>query len=111
MKSNNSTTTEIWRQYYCEKKFDDIDQKRILEIIKYNKRLQKIFNKNIDDYKKEYWKIEIEIIPIENKVDKIINNINIKKIKIDKNILILQIKILIKDEKNLWMDYLKNINI
>ena len=42
--------------------FENLQKNKLLNIIRYNKNLQKKLNKNIDDYKEEYSKIEIEII-------------------------------------------------
>jgi len=42
--------------------FENIQKNKLLNIIRYNKNLQKKLNKNIDDYKEEYSKIQIEII-------------------------------------------------
>ena len=50
-----------------------MQSERILNIIRYNKSLQSILEKNINDYIKEYLKIKIEIFPIENKYGKCIN--------------------------------------
>ena len=51
-------------------------KKKSLEIIKYNKKLQKIVNLSINDYKiysELYSSIEIELKPVENKYGKFIN--------------------------------------
>ena len=48
-------------------------ENEILQIIKYNKIIQKRLNININDYKKYYETIEIEIIPIKDKYGKFIN--------------------------------------
>ena len=58
------------------KLFDNIKQKKKLEINKYNKSLKKRLNLNINDYKEYseiYSSIEIEIIPAKNKYGKFIN--------------------------------------
>ena len=47
-----------------------------MEITKYNKRIQKILNININEYKEYHEQIEIEIIPEKNKYGKFINIIN-----------------------------------
>ena len=52
--------------------FSTISQKKILEINKYNKKLQKRLGLNINAYI-DYQKIIIEIIPSENKRGKFIN--------------------------------------
>ena len=36
---------------------------KLLEIIRYNKKIKNKLDKNIHDYKKEYFKIEIELFP------------------------------------------------
>ena len=62
-------------KYILTQIFDNLKLIRLLNIIKYNKRLQNLYEKNIIDYKNEYYKIEIELIP-SNKTyyhDKIIN--------------------------------------
>ena len=40
-----------------------LSHKKLLEIIRYNKNIKKQLNKDINDYKNEYLKIEIELIP------------------------------------------------
>ena len=52
--------------------FTYLHKRKLLEIIKYNKKMQKKLNININNYKeamKIYSSIEVEIIPIENKYD------------------------------------------
>ena len=61
---------------FCKKFFGIVPQKISLEIIKYNKDIQKRLNININKYKEYselYSSIEIEIIPIKNNYGKIIN--------------------------------------
>ena len=56
--------------YFIQKFFDYIHKRKSLEIIKYNKNIQKRMNININDYKEyseKYSSIEIEIKPMENK--------------------------------------------
>ena len=52
--------------------FQNIQERLILKIIKYNKKLQNKLNLGIKDYK-DYQKIVIEIIPVKNKIGKFIN--------------------------------------
>ena len=47
--------------------------KNLLNIFRYNKNYQNIFKKDINDYKTFFSKIEIEIIPLENKFGYFIN--------------------------------------
>ena len=85
MSSNNASTSEegklnqiksnykplnLKNNYILKKIFDNLQKNRALEIIKYNKDIQKRINININDYKEYldiYSPIEIEIIPAKNK--------------------------------------------
>ena len=58
----------IKSNHILQKIFIILQKKNLLEIIKYNKKLQKRLNIDINSYK-EYLQIEIEIIPAENKYD------------------------------------------
>ena len=51
-----------------------LSTKNFLNIIKINKNCQKMFNKNINDYK-FFSEIEIEVIPLENKYVYFINKL------------------------------------
>ena len=77
MSNNNLNKTnsliKIKSKYILKQIFDNLKENKKLEIIRYNKKIRKNLNKNIKDYIKEYSKIEIEIIPIENKIGKFIN--------------------------------------
>ena len=56
--------------------FNHLERKKLLYIIKYNKKLKKRMNININDYKEfseKYSSIEIEIKPADNKYGKFIN--------------------------------------
>ena len=56
--------------------FDYLYITKSLDIIKYNKKIQKRIDININDYKKcseIYSSIEIEVVPVKNKYDKFIN--------------------------------------
>ena len=66
---------KIKSKYILEKIFDNLQKYKFLKIIKHCKKIQKLLNINIDNYK-EYSMIEIEIIPIKNKSAKFINIIN-----------------------------------
>jgi len=73
--NNVSNISDIKSKYILEKVFNNIQKHKLLKIIKYNKKIQKLLNLNSDDYK-EYSMIEIEIIPVENKSGKFINLID-----------------------------------
>ena len=63
-------------KYILEKVFSFLQEKKSLEIIKYNNNTKKRLNLNIDNYKEyceKYSSIEIEIIPANNKYGKFIN--------------------------------------
>ena len=67
----------IKSKYIILKIFEYLRKKKFLEIIKLNKKIQDKLNININDYKKYseiFSHIELEIIPIEKKYDKFINN-------------------------------------
>ena len=71
--NQNSNLTKIRSKYIIIKIFDNLEGNKLLNIINYNKKYQKLMNKKLIDYKREYSKIEIEIIPEENKYGKFIN--------------------------------------
>ena len=62
--------------YFLLKLFDNLKRKRLLEVLKYNKNIQKRINLNFNDYKEyseKYSLIEIEIKPVNNECGKFIN--------------------------------------
>ena len=67
----------IKSKYILQKIFDFLLKKKLLEIIKYNKNIQKRMDidntKDYKEYSESYSSIEIEIIPAENKYGKFIN--------------------------------------
>ena len=64
---------KIKSSYILNLIFDNLKQKKILEIIRYNGNLKNKLNKIKKDYIKEYYKIELDIIPIKNKYGNFIN--------------------------------------
>ena len=64
---------KIRSKYVLKQIFDNLKLNKLLEVIRYNKKLQNELNKKRKEYIKEYSKIEIEIIPMENKYCKFIN--------------------------------------
>ena len=63
----NISLFNIKSNYILKQIFNNLQKKILLNFIRYNKTLQKKINKNINDFKIEYSKIELEIYPIENK--------------------------------------------
>ena len=66
-----------------------INRQKILKIAQYNKKIQKIFNLNINDYKKYskiFTKIDIELIPKKNEYGYFINLSTLKENYKEKNI-------------------------
>ena len=62
--------------YFLEKVFNNLETKKSLYILKYNKVIKNRLNININDYKKyseKYSSIEIEIKAVNNEYDKFIN--------------------------------------
>ena len=53
----------IKSKYIYSKILDNLDEIKFINIIKYNKAIQDICKKNINDYKNKYYEIEIELIP------------------------------------------------
>ena len=58
--------------YIMKHIFNNILQNKLLNIIRYNKNIRKKLNIQINNYKEEYFKIVIEIIPVEEKYGKFI---------------------------------------
>ena len=67
---------KIRSKYILIKIFENLKENKLLNIIHYNKKYQKLMNKNIKDYEKEFSKIEIEIIPKKNEFGKFVNIFN-----------------------------------
>ena len=65
--------SNIKSKFILEKIVKLIPKIKLLNILRYNKILQKRLNKDISAYKNEYLKIEIEIIPTKNGNGKFIN--------------------------------------
>ena len=68
----NPIIENINSKYILSKIYDNMTIKKKLEIVKYNKRIQNRLNLDVKDYK-EYFEIEVEIIPIKDKYGKFIN--------------------------------------
>ena len=88
MNSNSTQIKDILKKlkadYFLQKLFSNLERKKLLEIIKYNKNIKERINININDYK-EYSEIyssieiEIEIIPRICKYDELTTNIEEEK--------------------------------
>ena len=69
----------IKSDYILQIIFDNLQKEKMLEILKYNKKMQIKLNLTIKDYKdfsEIYSPIEIELIPLENKYGNFINILN-----------------------------------
>ena len=71
--NKNDKLKKITSKYIVIRIFDNLNQNKLLNIIHYNKKYQKVMNIKLKDYKNEFSKIEIEIIPKENGLGKFIN--------------------------------------
>ena len=72
IKKVQSQFDNLESDYFLEKVFLNIHRKKLLEIIKNNKKIQQRLNININHYKEyseTYSSIEIELIPFPNKCD------------------------------------------
>ena len=66
---NKNFLIMIRSKYILQKIMNNLSHNILLEIIRYNKNIKKKLNKDINDYKSEYFKIEIELIPSSYKYD------------------------------------------
>ena len=72
----NPITEKIKSDYFLQKLYDNMQKKKKLAIVKYNKKIQNRINLSVKDYKEyseTYSSIEIEIIPTKDKYGKFIN--------------------------------------
>ena len=69
----NEYIKKIRSEYIIKKIFENLEQNRLINVIHYNKKYQKLMNIKLKDYKNKFSKIEIEIIPKENTYGKFIN--------------------------------------
>ena len=74
---------KIKSSYVIRNIFEHLQNDIFLQIIRYNKEIQKQININIENYKKESINIKIEIIPRQNEIGNFINNkISLKSVHI-----------------------------
>ena len=69
---NTTSFNKVRTTYILNLIFNNLLMKKLLEIIRYNKKLQTRLNKDINYFKK-YLQIKIEIIPLENIYGNFIN--------------------------------------
>ena len=74
--SSNNSLKKIRSKYIIMKIFDNLKENKLLNIIHYNKIYQKMMKIKLKDYKNQFSKIEIEIIPEKNIYDNFINVAN-----------------------------------
>ena len=72
-KYNKKLWIKIKSKYILRQIFNNLKQSKLLELIRYNKIIKNVLDKRKKDYIDEYLKIEIEIIPLENKYGRFIN--------------------------------------
>ena len=73
---SNNQLRNLKSDYFIQKFFKYITERKTLETIRYNKSIQKRINININHYKvysEEYSSIELDIIPMKGKYGKFIN--------------------------------------
>ena len=70
--SKGNAFKKIRSKFILKRLLENLPTNVLLEVLRYNKRIKKIINKDIDDYKK-YLQIIIHIIPIENEFGNFIN--------------------------------------
>ena len=77
LKANNNNNQNFLKmirsKYILEKILNNLQNNKLLNIIRYNKNIRNKINIDRNDYKKEYLKIEIEILTFSNKKGKFIN--------------------------------------
>ena len=111
MAEKNGILKKVKSKYIIMKIFENLKQNRLLDIIHYNKKYQKLMNKKIFDYQKAFSKIVIEVIPKENVYGIFINNIYCKSIKSNVEIYFNDDKKEIKRESITQNDNVKKIKI
>jgi len=73
---SNNKLKNVKSDYFIQKFFGYMTERKSLETLRYNKNIQKRINININHYKaysEEYSSIELDIIPMKGKYDKFIN--------------------------------------
>ena len=73
---SNNKLKKLKSDYFIQKFFGYMPERKSLEIIRYNKNIKKRINININHYKaysEKYSSIELDIIPMKGKYGKFIN--------------------------------------
>ena len=73
---SNNQLRKVKSDYFIQKFFGYMTERKSLEAVRYNKSIQKRINININHYKaysEEYSSIELDIIPMKGKYGKFIN--------------------------------------
>ena len=65
---SNTDFNNIKSSYIFKKIFNNLYKKKTLDLIKYNKKIQKRLNIDLNDFKNYNELIEIEIIPVKNDI-------------------------------------------
>ena len=96
----NNILSKIRSNYTVKRIFDNLNQNKLMNLIRYNSKNQKLMNIKLKDYKNIFSTIEIEIIPKQNEYGKFINYLN-KNINIyfNDNEEEVKKKIITKDDK------------
>ena len=89
---------KIRSKYIVIKIFENLEQSKLLNIARYNKKYQKLMHKKIKDYKDEYSKIKIEIIPKENTYGEFIHFISNTQVYFNDNNEVIKRKFITKDD-------------
>ena len=74
--NQNDVLKKVRSVYITKKILDNLNQIKLMNIIHYNKKYQKLMKISLKDFKNEFSKIEIEIIPEENTFGKFVNITN-----------------------------------
>ena len=74
--NQNDVLKKVRSVYITKKILDNLNQIKLMNIIHYNKKYQKLMKISLKDFKNEFSKIEMEIIPEENTFGKFVNITN-----------------------------------
>ena len=69
----NDLLQKVRSKYILKQILYHLNHFQLMQIVRYNKKLQKLYDLKIDNYKKESLRLEIEVYPVENGKGKFIN--------------------------------------